>query len=161
MRLTTGLLHWAMPLEHRRPRVAVQQPSAVAMGTNIPHTARPVLFGQPRHGAGALMDSKPCAATVGSCGVKSWPRGCLLLFMKRCPCPKACRCTPPSMPGRTTTPRPRRRLPALGHGRGPSGLPPRSMTPIPLQWDVFVGKPLARPDGFTTATAHRGLCLAG
>ena len=29
----------------------------------------------------------------------------------------------------------------------------------PLQWDVFVGKPLARPDGFTTAQHTAGVAL--
>jgi hemolysin activation/secretion protein len=29
----------------------------------------------------------------------------------------------------------------------------------PLQWDIFVGKPLARPDGFTTAQHAAGFAL--
>jgi hemolysin activation/secretion protein len=29
----------------------------------------------------------------------------------------------------------------------------------PLQWDVFVGKPLSRPDGFTTAAHTAGFSL--
>ena len=60
--------------------------------------------------------------------------------------------------GRTTTPGQENAYRLTGMAIGLRGSH-QVLDTYPLQWDVFVGKPLARPDGFMTAQHTAGFAL--
>lgn len=157
MRLTTGLLHWAMPLNTSghpwQYSTQVQWQSAQTR-----------LTPQDRFCLGSRATVRGFDGQQTLCGDRGqlWRQelatGLPLAVHETLPISKGMQVYAALDAGRTTTPGQDGAYRLSGMAVGLRGAH-QVNDAYPLQWDVFVGKPLSRPDGFTTAAHTAGFSL--
>ena len=158
MRLTTGMLHWAMPF-NTDGHAWMYSTQVQLQGAETP------LASQDRFCLGSRTTVRGFDGQQTLCGDRGqlwrqeWATDLPAAVHQVLPLSGGMQFYAALDVGRTTSPGQENAYYLSGMASGLRGSH-KVNDAYPLQWDVFVGKPLSHPDGFTTALSTAGFSLS-